>query len=161
MQREHKHTEMLLLVILEVYTHLCWRQMLFWKHCSPTCQLSFIYNHQPGNTPINGLCLPGLWWLSKTCIKLLFLTAGADDCVILFFFTQMKEWITAVRLKLATRWEILIPHQQFKNIHGLWSLREAELLQGWVPAGCLMLFYSCSLNYFFLFEQRMDAIFFV
>lgn len=82
---------MLLLVILEVYTHLCWRQMLFWKHCSPTCQLSFIYNHQPGNTPINGLCLPGLWWLSKTCIKLLFLTAGADDCVILFFLPKWKN----------------------------------------------------------------------
>lgn len=24
----------------------------------------------------------------------------------------------------------LDPYQQFKNIHGLWSLREAELLQG-------------------------------
>lgn len=121
-------------IFWEVYANLSWRLMLCWKHCSPTCQFSFIYNHQPGNTPINGLSLAGLWGLSKSCIMLSSITE---------IMTENKQVQTLTVSIFRWKNESLHPHHWSLNLKistGFGVLGKPYPCREGVPAGGLMLF---------------------
>ena len=104
-----------------------WRLMLCWNHCSRTCQIGFIYNHQPGKKKkkkTQRQNAPSVITETITHNKLVLMLV---DSVF-----RPREWITAVRMKLTKKKKnnmlrrASIADQQFKNILGLWSFWESR-----------------------------------
>ena len=75
-----------------------WRLMLCWNHCSRTCQIGFIYNHQPGKKnqkKTQRQNAPSVITETITHNKLVLMLV---DSVF-----RPREWITAVRMKLTKK----------------------------------------------------------
>lgn len=114
------------------------RLMLCWKHCSPTCQFSFIYNHRPGSTPINVSCRISLITEIRTQNKR-----------VLMLVASVLKWNES--LQLGWNWKhggiSSSPINNLKTSSGFGVLGKPNPCREGVPAGCLMLFGSCLFNF--------------